>query len=147
MKERHIRLELAQDSALPASNAAMRAVGWDLAGRAAALMLTRGSLIDVAYRIRENDHPEYDSAKKTPDACRPTTERGPAWLRTDCLVECYCFSLPSGLGLAAGLGAGGALDTVLGLAGGGVERGAGVTAGRDSRVVASGLLVLDAAGI
>jgi single-stranded-DNA-specific exonuclease len=59
MKERHIRLELAQDSALPASNAAMRAVGWDLAGRAAALMLTRGSLIDVAYRIRENDHPEY----------------------------------------------------------------------------------------
>jgi single-stranded-DNA-specific exonuclease len=61
MKERHIRLELAQDSALsPAgSSAAMRAVGWDLAARVAALKLAQGSLIDVAYRIRENDHPQY----------------------------------------------------------------------------------------
>ncbi|MGD0632382.1 MAG: single-stranded-DNA-specific exonuclease RecJ [Terracidiphilus sp.] len=61
MKERHICLELAQDSALsPAgSSAAMRAVGWDLAGRVAALRLAQGSLVDVAYRIRENDHPQY----------------------------------------------------------------------------------------
>jgi single-stranded-DNA-specific exonuclease len=67
MKERHIRLELAQDSppqgmpgqSLPASAAPIRAVGWDLAGRAAALRLAPGSLIDVAYRIRENDHPQY----------------------------------------------------------------------------------------
>jgi single-stranded-DNA-specific exonuclease len=34
-------------------------VGWDLAGRAADLGLAEGSLIDLAYRIRENDHPEY----------------------------------------------------------------------------------------
>jgi single-stranded-DNA-specific exonuclease len=67
MKERHIRLELTQDSpppampgqSAPASGAAIRAVGWDLAGRAAALRLTSGSLIDLAYRIRENDHPQY----------------------------------------------------------------------------------------
>jgi single-stranded-DNA-specific exonuclease len=59
MKERHIRLELAQESALATSSAAMRAVGWDLAGRVAALKLAQGSLIDVAYRIRENDHPQY----------------------------------------------------------------------------------------
>ena len=59
MKERHIRLELAQDSTLATSSAAMRAVGWDLAGRVAALRLAQGSLIDVAYRIRENDHPRY----------------------------------------------------------------------------------------
>jgi len=67
MKERHIRLELAQDSlpaaipgqSVPASAAPIRAVGWDLAGRAAALRLALGSLIDVAYRIRENDHPQY----------------------------------------------------------------------------------------
>jgi single-stranded-DNA-specific exonuclease len=59
MKERHIRLELAQDSAAPsASTAAMRAVGWDLA-EAAALGLRQGSLIDIAYRIRENDHPSF----------------------------------------------------------------------------------------
>jgi single-stranded-DNA-specific exonuclease len=59
MKERHIRLELAQDSALANSSSAMRAVGWDLAGRVAALKLAQGSLIDIAYRIRENDHPQY----------------------------------------------------------------------------------------
>jgi single-stranded-DNA-specific exonuclease len=61
MKERHIRLELVQDAALaPAGpGAAMRAVGWDLAVRAATLGLRAGSLVDVAYRIRENDHPEY----------------------------------------------------------------------------------------
>jgi single-stranded-DNA-specific exonuclease len=30
-----------------------------LAERTAALGLAQGSLIDLAYRIRENDHPEY----------------------------------------------------------------------------------------
>jgi single-stranded-DNA-specific exonuclease len=63
MKERHIRLELAQDSVqpqpLPRSSGALRALGWNLAARAAELGLTKGSLIDLAYRIRENDHPEY----------------------------------------------------------------------------------------
>jgi len=59
MKERHIRLELAQEGALSAAGPAMRAVGWDMAARAAALGLTRGSLIDVAFRIRENDHPSF----------------------------------------------------------------------------------------
>jgi single-stranded-DNA-specific exonuclease len=59
MKERHIRLELTQDSAPARSSAAIRAVGWGLAARAAALGLAQGSLIDLAYRIRENDHPEF----------------------------------------------------------------------------------------
>ena len=63
MKERHIRLELAQDSVqprpLPGTSGALRAVGWNLAARAAELGLERGSLIDLAYRIRENQHPEY----------------------------------------------------------------------------------------
>ncbi len=39
--------------------ASIRAVGWNLAERAAQLRLTEGSLIDVAYRIRENDHPDF----------------------------------------------------------------------------------------
>ncbi len=64
MKERHIRLELsqspAQEQVLPGSSSAIRAVGWDLAARAAELRLAQGSLIDIAYRIRENDHPEHD---------------------------------------------------------------------------------------
>jgi len=64
MKERHIRLELVQDAVLAvqgtvATGTAMRAVGWDLAGRAAELRLGRGSVVDVAYRIRENEHPEF----------------------------------------------------------------------------------------
>jgi single-stranded-DNA-specific exonuclease len=63
LKERHIRLELAQDSVqpppLPNSSGAMRALGWHLAARATELGLTQGSLIDLAYRIRENEHPEY----------------------------------------------------------------------------------------
>ena len=63
MKERHIRLELVQERAsspvLAGSGSAIRAVGWDLAGRVAELALEAGSLIDLAYRIRENDHPEY----------------------------------------------------------------------------------------
>lgn len=60
MKERHIRLELqpAQSSSALTS-APIRAVGWNLAQRAFELHLEPGSLIDVAYRIRENDHPEY----------------------------------------------------------------------------------------
>ena len=63
MKERHLRLELAQDSIQPlplaGSSGALRAVGWDMAVRARALGLAQGSLIDLAYRIRENEHPEY----------------------------------------------------------------------------------------
>jgi single-stranded-DNA-specific exonuclease len=63
MKERHIRLELAQESsvstALSGASGTIRAVGWDLAGRTAELALKAGSLIDLVYRIRENDHPEF----------------------------------------------------------------------------------------
>ncbi len=60
MKERHIRLELAQDAQQSSgSTAAMRGVGWDMAARAAMLGLRQGSLVDLAYRIRENDHPEF----------------------------------------------------------------------------------------
>jgi single-stranded-DNA-specific exonuclease len=63
MKERHIRLELTQDSSRPQaptrSGATIRAVGWNLAAHASVLGLQQGSLIDIAYRIRENDHPEF----------------------------------------------------------------------------------------
>jgi single-stranded-DNA-specific exonuclease len=63
MKERHIRLELTQDHGQapvsPRPGSAIRGVGWDLAARSAALGLAQGSLIDLAYRIRENDHPEF----------------------------------------------------------------------------------------
>jgi single-stranded-DNA-specific exonuclease len=44
-------------SAAPQSS--IRAVGWNLAERAMELQLEQGSLIEVAYRIRENDHPDF----------------------------------------------------------------------------------------
>ena len=63
MKERHIRIEVASAKASGAPHTAgvsgMRAVGWDLASRASELALGPGSQIDLAYRIRENDHPTY----------------------------------------------------------------------------------------
>jgi len=71
MKGRHLCLELAQDAAsspdqpaagLPAStgpSSSIRAVGWSLAERAMELRLAQGDAIDLAYRIRENDHPDF----------------------------------------------------------------------------------------
>jgi single-stranded-DNA-specific exonuclease len=80
MKARHLALELAQDATAsppngssnslpapfpadspgsPAPISSIRAVGWNLAERAMELHLERNSRIDVAYRIRENDHPAY----------------------------------------------------------------------------------------
>jgi single-stranded-DNA-specific exonuclease len=71
MKAQHLRLELAQDSPTPASAAlpslptsaapvaSIRAVGWNLAQRAMELRLVEGSLIDLAYLVRENDHPDF----------------------------------------------------------------------------------------
>ena len=71
MKDRHVRMDLAQEAdgaasqssasapVSPGISGSIRAVGWDLAVRAAALGLRQGSVIDLAYRIRENEHPEY----------------------------------------------------------------------------------------
>ena len=56
LKERHLRLELAKQ--IPASGS-MRAVGWNMAERATELSLAQGDLIDLAYRIRENHHPDF----------------------------------------------------------------------------------------
>ena len=62
MKEKHIRLELTPETASsPAGikSPPTKAVGWNLARRAQDLNLQQGSVIDLAYRIRENDHPQY----------------------------------------------------------------------------------------
>ncbi len=62
MKNRHIRIELArsvQSPAVAGSSDSIRAVGWGLAGRAAELGLKAGSIVDLAYRIRENPDPEF----------------------------------------------------------------------------------------
>jgi len=79
MKERHLRLELAQQSApgqppvVAGSSGAIRAIGWDLAARAATLGLAKGSLIDIAYRIRENDHPDFGGLEVEIAGIQPAT--------------------------------------------------------------------------
>jgi single-stranded-DNA-specific exonuclease len=70
MKERHIRLDLQQDS-LGASGRVMRSVGWDWAGRCLNMQLAAGSLVDVAYKIRENDHPQYGGVEIEIAGIRP----------------------------------------------------------------------------
>ena len=63
MKERHLRLELVQQSTtaegFPAMSGVTRAVGWDMASQAQSLGLTQGKSIDVAYHVRENLHPDF----------------------------------------------------------------------------------------
>ncbi len=57
MKERHLRLELSRQpsgSAAQAQSGSIRAVGWSMAARAAELGLAQGSVVDLAYRVREN---------------------------------------------------------------------------------------------
>jgi single-stranded-DNA-specific exonuclease len=52
MKEKHVRLRVNQGSTFSA-------VGWNLADRVRALNLVPDSIIDLAWRLRENDHPEF----------------------------------------------------------------------------------------
>ena len=70
MKDRHVRLELAQNHQ-DHHSVATRAVGWNLAARAAELGLAQGSLIDVAYRIRENLHPDFGGLEVEIAGLRP----------------------------------------------------------------------------
>jgi single-stranded-DNA-specific exonuclease len=55
IKERHICLQLAQG----ARGASLSTLGWDWGARVQALGLQQGSIINLAYKLRENVHPEY----------------------------------------------------------------------------------------
>lgn len=55
MKERHIRLQLSQAP----RGASFPALGWNWAERVEALGITEGSIVDIAYRLRKNEHPEF----------------------------------------------------------------------------------------
>jgi single-stranded-DNA-specific exonuclease len=64
MKDKHVRLRVCQGGS-PASLLArvegttFSAVGWNLAERVAAMDLGPESVVDLAYRVRENDHPDF----------------------------------------------------------------------------------------
>ncbi len=53
MKEQHVKLQLAEGSA------AYPALGWRWGNRVRALQLSPGDRLAVAYKLRENEHPEY----------------------------------------------------------------------------------------
>jgi single-stranded-DNA-specific exonuclease len=76
MKERHVRLELTQagETQSGTTQPSIRAIGWDQAGRAAELELRHGSVLDVAYRIRENDHPEFGGLELEIAGMRPVED-------------------------------------------------------------------------
>jgi len=60
MKEKHIRLELSSASASAGIQPApVSVIGWNLAARAKQLSLEQNSIVNLAYRVRENDHPQY----------------------------------------------------------------------------------------
>jgi single-stranded-DNA-specific exonuclease len=52
MKEKHVRLRVAQGTTFSA-------VGWNLADRVRQLRLGADSVIHLAWRLRENDHPDF----------------------------------------------------------------------------------------
>jgi single-stranded-DNA-specific exonuclease len=55
LKEKHVRLNLAQGP----RGTQFKALGWNWAERVAALDLHQDQLLHIAYRLRENDHPQY----------------------------------------------------------------------------------------
>jgi single-stranded-DNA-specific exonuclease len=54
MKEKHVRLQIASDG-----GAAFSALGWHWGDRVRALDLSEGDRLDLVYKLRENEHPEY----------------------------------------------------------------------------------------
>jgi single-stranded-DNA-specific exonuclease len=80
MKEKHIRLQLLpsrdiqHESSATLATAPISVIGWNLAQRARDLQLDTGSCIDLAYRIRENDHPQYGGLQIEIAGLRPAGE-------------------------------------------------------------------------
>ncbi len=53
LKEQHVRVQVSQGAAT------YSALGWRWAGRVEAMSLSVGDRLALAYRLRENEHPEY----------------------------------------------------------------------------------------
>ena len=55
MKEKHVRLQLAQG----AHRGNLPALGWNWAERVQQMQIDEGSVVHLAYKLRENEHPEF----------------------------------------------------------------------------------------
>jgi single-stranded-DNA-specific exonuclease len=77
MKEKHIRLRVAQvgspSSPLAGPGTTFSAVGWNLADRVRELNLGPDSLINLAWRLHENDHPEFGGLELEIAAIEPAS--------------------------------------------------------------------------
>ena len=72
MKEKHIRLQLAAGK----NGTVLGAVGWNMAERVSALELQQDSRIDLAYKIRRNDHPDFGGIELEIIDMRPAENPG-----------------------------------------------------------------------
>ncbi len=55
LKERHVRLQLAPGP----RGSSLSALGWHMAEEITQLGICEGSVLDLAYRLRENEHPQF----------------------------------------------------------------------------------------
>jgi len=55
MKEKHVRLQMAQGP----HRGTIAALGWKWAERVQQMQIEEGSLVHLAYKLRENEHPEF----------------------------------------------------------------------------------------
>jgi single-stranded-DNA-specific exonuclease len=55
IKDKHVRLQLAQGP----RSITFPAIGWHWAERIQAIKLQQDSIIHLAYKLRENEHPEF----------------------------------------------------------------------------------------
>jgi single-stranded-DNA-specific exonuclease len=67
MKERHIRLRIASDQGTTLS-----AVGWNCAEKLQPLQLEQNTRIDLAYKIRKSNHPDFGGLELEIADLRPT---------------------------------------------------------------------------
>ena len=74
MKEKHIRLHLHSHATSPV----ISAVGFNCAEKLQALQLAQDSRIDLAYKIRKNDHPDFGGLELEIVDLRSSSGRSPA---------------------------------------------------------------------
>lgn len=71
IKEKHLRLQLHSDPSRPV----ISALGWNCAELVDQFQLAQDSRIDLAYKIRKNDHPEYGGLELEIADLRPAQEK------------------------------------------------------------------------
>jgi single-stranded-DNA-specific exonuclease len=72
LKDRHIKLQLATGQ----GEATIPALGWRWSERFHSLGAVKGTLVDIAYRLRHNDHPDFGGIELELEEVRLTQSHG-----------------------------------------------------------------------